>query len=219
MPPLITERQTYTSAEDKAQILTQLFFPAAPQADLEDTVNFSYPEPVPAPAITADEVNSVIAKVKPNTAPGLDEITNRILKLSADQLTPVLVGLFNGCLAQGYCPQNFWESKTIALRKPGKDDYSVPKAWRPITLLNTLGKLLEAIIAARLSQAAEAYNLLPASHFGGRKGQSTETAIHALLEVIYSTWEQGKTASMLLMDYEPQLGTAGNTFLVGSLSS
>jgi ribonuclease HI len=112
----------------------------------------------------------------------------------------VLVGLFNGCLTQGYCPQHFRESKTIALRKPGKDDYSVPKAWRPITLLNTLGKLLEAIIAARLSQAAEAYNLLPASHFGGRKGQSTETAIHALLEVIYSAWEQGKTASMLLMD-------------------
>ncbi len=32
----------------------------------------------------------------------------------------------------------------IPLKKPGKDDYIMAKTWRPISLLVTLGKLLES---------------------------------------------------------------------------
>jgi hypothetical protein len=54
------------------------------------------------------------------------------------------------------------------LRKPGKPDYSIPGAYRPISLLNTLGKILEAVMARRLSFWAEAYKLLPDTQFGGQ---------------------------------------------------
>ena len=43
------------------------------------------------------------------------------------------------------------ESTTVIIRKPGKPDYSVPKAYRPIALLNTTAKLLSALIADRAS--------------------------------------------------------------------
>jgi hypothetical protein len=46
------------------------------------------------------------------------------------------------------------------LRKPRKSDYSIPGAYYPISLLNTLGKLLEAVIARRLSYFAEKHGLL-----------------------------------------------------------
>lgn len=49
----------------------------------------------------------------------------------------------------------------MVLRKPGKPDYLVPRAYRPISLLNTLGKLLEIVIARRLLYLAEKYGLLP----------------------------------------------------------
>ena len=49
----------------------------------------------------------------------------------------------------------------VVLRKPGKGDYTVPGAYRPISLLNTLGKLLEAVMAKRLSYYVEKYGLLP----------------------------------------------------------
>ena len=47
------------------------------------------------------------------------------------------------------------------LRKPSKPDYTDPKAYRPIALLNTLGKALEAIIVKRVRYLAETYTLLP----------------------------------------------------------
>lgn len=201
MPPLRTEDGTiYQSREEKAELLALTFFPPAPEADLSDLENYEYPEAQEVPPINEDEVKATIRAAKPGTAPGTDGILNRILQLAAEALTPILTYLFNCSLFSGYCPVHFRESKTVVLRKPGKDDYSDPKAYRPIALLSTIGKVLEAIIATRLSQLAETLNLLPDNHYGGRRGRSTEMAIHAMLETIYAAWEKGLVASLLLMD-------------------
>ena len=49
-----------------------------------------------------------------------------------------------------------------------------------------MGKLLEIIIARKLSQLVETNNLLPESQMGGRKGRSAETALQLLTEQIYT---------------------------------
>jgi ribonuclease HI len=51
-----------------------------------------------------------------------------------------------------------------------------------------------------MSYLAEAHGLLPDNHFGGRKGQGTENALHAALETIHSGWKEGKVVSALLLD-------------------
>lgn len=64
------------------------------------------------------------------------------------------------------------DTSTVVLRKPGKSDYTAPAAYRPISLLNTLGRLLEAVVARRLSSYTEKYELLPDTQFGGGPGPS-----------------------------------------------
>ena len=44
----------------------------------------------------------------------------------------------------GYFPKSFKQMNTVVLRNPGKPDYTVIKAYRPIALENTLGKILES---------------------------------------------------------------------------
>ena len=44
-------------------------------------------------------------------------------------------------------PNEWRESITVVLRKPGKPMYEDPKAYRLIALLNTLGKLFSTIAA------------------------------------------------------------------------
>jgi hypothetical protein len=58
--------------------------------------------------------------------------------------------------------------KIIILQKPGKPDYTKLKAFRPISLLPTISKGLEVVIAVRLSYLAEEHGLLPKNHFGVR---------------------------------------------------
>ena len=62
----------------------------------------------------------------------------------------------------------WWVWDTIVLRKPGKPRYNVPKAHRPIALMNTLGKLLSTLVAEDLTHMCDYYGLLPDNHFGGR---------------------------------------------------
>ncbi|KAL1749982.1 hypothetical protein FB107DRAFT_280083 [Schizophyllum commune] len=45
----------------------------------------------------------------------------------------------------------------------------MPKAYRPIALQNTVGKIMEAVVADRLTALLEAEGALPAKHFGGRR--------------------------------------------------
>jgi hypothetical protein len=187
-------------AEEKAEILRQSFFPSPLRADLSDIDEYEYPQPIECPEITPQEIVKAVRRAAPNKAPGTDDVTNGILHQTLDILLPSLHKLFNACLQLEYCPVHFKETITLALRKPGKDDYSEPKSYRPIALLNTLGKALEAIIANRLTYLADTYHLLLSRHTGGRKLASTDHAIHLLLQRIHEAWADGKAASLLLLD-------------------
>ena len=46
--------------------------------------------------------------------------------------------------------------------------------------MNTIGKLIESLMAGRLSQAAEKYKLFLDMEMGARPGRSTETALELL---------------------------------------
>lgn len=186
--------------EEKAEALRQSFFPPPPEADLSDIEGYEYPPPIEGPDITIPEIERAIRRASPNKAPGADGITNGILHQTLDILLPSLCTLFNASLQQGYCPKHFKDTVTVVLRKPGKDDYTQPKAYRPIALLNTLGKALEAIFANRLAYLADVHQLLPSRHTGGRRLASTEHAIHFLLQRIHQAWSEGNVASLLLLD-------------------
>jgi hypothetical protein len=71
-------------------------------------------------------------------------------------------------------------AKIVPLKKGNKDDYTLPKNYRPISLLVTLGKIMEAVMATRLAYLIEVHKLLPNNHFRARKQKSTVLAISYL---------------------------------------
>lgn len=158
----------------KINVLKGTFFPEPPEADLTDLDGYQYADDIKFPPITPHEIQRAIRHAPGNKAPGPDGIPNHILHKIMDIITPALHALFNGCLATGFYPKAFKHRCTVALRKPGKGDYTRPKSYRPIALLNTIGKILDAVIARRISFAVEMHGLLPGEHMGGRKGRSTE---------------------------------------------
>lgn len=97
-------------------------------------------------------------------------------------------------------PRQWRIAKIIPLKKPNKDNYTQAKAWRPISLLLTVGKLLEAVIAERISFAVETHGLLPTNHFGARKQRSAEQALLLLQEHIYAAWRGKNVLSLLSFD-------------------
>ena len=88
-------------------------------------------------------------------------------------------------------------ARIVPLKKPNKPDYRLARAWRPISLLVTLGKILESVIAERISYVAKTYNLLPGNYFGARRRRSAEQALILLQEYIYKDWRGNKVLSLI----------------------
>ena len=137
----------------------------------------------------------------PYKAPGPDGIANIVFQ-RCPLLIDYLLPLFNPAINLRTYYDPWRESITVILRKPGKPDYSTPKAYQPIALLNTTMKLLSAIVTDRTSFILKSHNLLPNTHFGGRPGRSMEDSLHLLENTIRHAWRQGQVISALFLDIE-----------------
>jgi hypothetical protein len=86
----------------------------------------------------------------------------------------------------GYHLKVWRQSIGVILPKRDKPDYSSPKAYRVISLINCLGKVLEKILATRLAYLANIPNsgLLEEGQMGGRKQRSAIDAVLLLLDYI-----------------------------------
>jgi hypothetical protein len=68
-------------------------------------------------------------------------------------------------LEEGMLLRQWRHAKIILLKKLNKENYTVTKVWRLISLLAMLGKVLESMVAERISYIVEIYGLLLTSHF------------------------------------------------------
>ena len=127
-------------------------------------------------------MRTAIQLVPLDKAPGEDQIPNQILKAAQELLVLILTTVFNSSLNMQYCLKAFKKSITVALRKLGKSDYTKPKAYRPMALMNTLGKIMDTVLARRIQHITETSELLLYTHIGSRKNLLCKHAIHLLVE-------------------------------------
>jgi hypothetical protein len=108
-------------------------------------------------------------------------------------------------------------STTVVLHKLGKPRYDVPKAYRPIALLNTMWKVLTAIVANHITYLTEKHQLLLPNHFSRRPGCATTDVLHLLANKIKDTWWAGKVAAVLFLNIEGAFPNAIPSKLVHNL--
>jgi hypothetical protein len=108
------------------------------------------------------------------------------------------------------------KATTVVLKKPGKDDYTQAKSYRPIALLEAVGKVIETVVARRLTAIAETYKILPKYQMGARKGRDTTTALELIVEQVHTVWACGKkyVASMLSLDMAEAFDNASHPRLL-----
>jgi hypothetical protein len=110
----------------------------------------------------------------------------------------LLPSLFTAALCLGGHP---WPTaKVVVIPKPGKPDYSLPCAYRPISLLKCVGKVLEKIVAARLRADVDTHRLIPPSQFGSHHFHSALDAATMRRYKAESTIKAGRVGVVVLMD-------------------
>ena len=83
------------------------------------------------------------------TAPGMDRLPAVLYRIASSTFIPLLARLFTAIGVSGTLPDGFTSGVIVPFHKGG--DRTIPKQYRPITLLNTDYRLLAALLGARLS--------------------------------------------------------------------
>jgi hypothetical protein len=230
IPPL--RRTTQDTATDdnleKARILAEKFFPPGTQAYLGDieTQDDGIPDTNSitldiTPEITKEELQKLIKHLPNQKAPGPDNIQNEALQQILPDIAEELAREFSQILETGQIPLCLKESTTIVLKKEQKADYSLPGSYRPIALENTLAKLLEKVVADKITAAVEEHNLLPWNQMGARKQRSTLSAIDLLVSTIQTAWKakKGTVVSMLSLDLSGAFDNVSHERLLWTMSN
>ena len=144
------------------------------------------------------EIAHALQSMTNASAPGPSGVGYKLLKWAHAARPEALANIYTDCLIAGIHP---WKQvMVITINKPFKPDYSKPKAYRPISLMECAGKLLEKIIAKWINDDIQAYDLLPMTQFGSRPHHSTVDVVSALVHRIQATQAAKRVGALLLFD-------------------
>lgn len=132
---------------------------------------------------TMEEIKQALNETNNNKAPGWDGIDYLILKRIQANIPEMLKALYNKCLFYGYFPKPFKKGIVLLFKKEDKPIEDI-SSYRPVTLLPTMGKLLEKLLVTRMNFYLEFNKELNKRQFGFRAGLSTESALQSLLEAL-----------------------------------
>ena len=79
-------------------------------------------------------------------APGEDGITGEVYQSAFEIFPRFITAMYNGCLRRGVFPKRWKTANLIPIAKPGKENSDEVSKFRPISLLNTGGKVLEKLL-------------------------------------------------------------------------
>ncbi|CAH2225630.1 jg2420 [Pararge aegeria aegeria] len=213
--PLVRDGKTY-DLNQSAQLLAEIFYPEDRKEHdnaehrriryAAEKLNEWAQNEVLDPPFTSTELNDAALSFNPKKAPGSDGFTADICQQAVCLDPETFLSMTNKCLELGHFPEFWKEATVIVLRKPAKEDYTNPKAYRPIGLLPVLGKILEKMVIGRIK-----WHILPGlstRQFGFVPQKSTEDALYVLMQTIRKKLHQKKLITMISLDIEGAFDSA-----------
>ena len=167
--PLKRDGIAYSDARMKANILNNQFTSVFTSEDPLQPLPDLGPSPHPAVsdiAITQEGVQQLLCHLNPHKATGPDQVSHRLLKETAKQISPALTLVFQASINQCKVPEE-WKSASITpLFKNG--DRSAPVNYRPVSLTSECSKVMEHIIHSHIIKHMDKLGLLADSQHGYR---------------------------------------------------
>lgn len=142
-----------------------------------------------APPFELEEIQCAAKKLKGGKAPGPDGIPAEVIKEIVLKRPEILLQMYNRCLLEGVFPEQ-WKRQFLVLIGKGNGDTTSASAYRPLCLLDTAGKLLEAMIKPRIQEAIRAKGGLSDRQHGFRPSRSTIGALKDVTEVVEKAMEE-----------------------------
>lgn len=172
---------------------------------------------------TEDEVQTIISELKNGKAPGPDKITPEILKIvSKNGYLPYITEVLNNYLSTATFPDEWKVARLVLIEKPRKSA-DISPSYRPIGIIDTLGKVLEKLVNKRLQAELERLEIIHENQFGFRKGRGTLDAIRSIEDIVKTiaskAYKRQDCCALVTLDIENAFNTASWNNIVDAVKN
>lgn len=150
---------------------------------------------------TEVEIQEIIKKLKPRSAPGLDNITSNIMKSIFYSHPGFIINILNNTLKFHYFPIEWKRAKLILLNKPNKP-IDKPRSYRPICLNSIFGKILERLLNSRLYYFLYNNNLFHPNQYGFTHNTSAVNALYQIKNTILEQKDSDNHSILISLDFQ-----------------
>ena len=143
-------------------------------------------------------ISDIIKSFDSKTSCDLDGISLKLLKVIAVSISLPLAHIFNLSLDKVKFPEKLKLSRIVPVFKSG--DPKLCDNYRPISLVNTLSKVLEKIVALKLTNHLQINDLLYKHQYGFLKGRSTKQNLLHVVNFISQSLNKGNFCIGIFLD-------------------
>lgn len=148
--------------------------------------------------ISVQDVKDVLQNLDPYKAHGPNHISPYLLKEGASILSKSFTIIFNRSLLQGYFPSSWKDGYLTPIHK--KDDKSLPMNYRPISLLDPIGKVMERCVHKHLFNYIQENRILTPFQSGFIPGDSTTFQLLHTYHTFCEAVDSGKEVRVVFCD-------------------
>lgn len=158
------------------------------------------------------ELEAACRTPKIKSSPGLDGIDYRIIRAFPDNAKEILLTIFNRIFVSHSFPNEWKRFLVFSIPKQGEN-----LNFRPISLASCLCKILERMIANRVSWFFEHHNLSLGSQFGFRRGRGCTDNLAILHTNIQLGFESNSSILASFLDIKAAYDNVVPTILLQRL--
>ena len=131
--------------------------------------------------ITCTEIETEIKNFPTNRSPGPDGFTGKFYQTRREDITPIILKLFQNIAEGGTLPNSFYEATITLIPKPDKD-VTKNENYRPISQMNIEAKILNKILTDRIQQHIK--GIIPHDQVGVFPGMQGFFNTHKSINVV-----------------------------------
>ena len=166
--------------------------------------------------ITEENVKNAIDQLNEFSAPGPDDICNKILIELKNELALPLSSLFRKSMDDSRIPDDWRLSNVTPIYKKGTK--SDPVNYRPVSLTSNICKLMERVVNVSFSSFLNTHVLNNTQH-GFRGGRSCQTNLIEFFDKVTGWLDEGDSVDVLYLDFSKAFDKVNHQMLLAKLKA
>ena len=150
-------------------------------------------------AMSREKVWGLLGRFRADKAPGVDELSSRLMLHFPDEILAPVCMLFEKSLREGRVPEDWRRANVVPIYKAG--DRAKAKNYRPVSLTCQLCKVFERLVRDELVEHLGSKGLLRETQHGFRRGRSCLTNLLIFLDSVTEELDNGGSVDVIYLDF------------------